>query len=87
MAQAASALVVHNRHGHFFGIALHRGARANAVPGSVASTKSANALAAADSSRSGGTLNYHSGPVLHSSSAYLIFWDPEQPDPEQLGRR
>jgi hypothetical protein len=69
-APTASALVVHTRNGHFFGVELHRGLRASAVPGSIA----AQQLSARP--RDNGILTYHGGPVVHSSAPYLIFWVP-----------
>lgn len=69
-APAASALVVHNRSGHFFGVGLHRGISDGAIPGSVAAQQGAARP------RDNGQLSYHGGPVLQSSAAYLIFWIP-----------
>jgi PKD repeat protein len=70
LAPTASAVVVHRPDGQFLSVALHRGLRAAAIPGSIAARRHA-ALSSAS-----GTLDYHGGPVLHSSSPYLIFWAP-----------
>ncbi|MDQ6821651.1 MAG: PKD domain-containing protein [Actinomycetota bacterium] len=66
---AASALVVHTPNGHFLGIAPHRGVAAVSIPGSIAAQHKANLS-------SNGTLSFHNGPVVHSSTAYLVFWAP-----------
>lgn len=70
LAASASAVVVHQRNGHFVSIALHRGRSATSIPGSVA------AQHAAPLAPSAGALAYHGGPVLRSSNPYLIFWMP-----------
>jgi PKD repeat protein len=66
---AASAVVVHTPSGQFLGIVPHGGVAAASIPGSVAAQHGANLS-------SNGTLNYHGGPVTHSSAAYLVFWTP-----------
>jgi PKD repeat protein len=73
---AASAVVVHGRHGRSFGIALRRGVRPTSVRNSVAAATVAAKPALATQVSSSSNLQYHSGPVLHSSAPYLIFWAP-----------
>ncbi|MDQ6818315.1 MAG: PKD domain-containing protein, partial [Actinomycetota bacterium] len=68
-APTASAEIVRTSNGHFFGITLHRGVAAASVPGSIAAQHRANFSL-------NGNLNYHGGPVAHSSAAYLVFWTP-----------
>jgi PKD repeat protein len=70
LSPAASAVVVHLPNGHFLSIAPRKGVKPSSIPGSVAALHQAAALT------SNGTLSYHSGPVLHSSDPYLIFWTP-----------
>jgi PKD repeat protein len=66
---AASAVVVHTPSGQFLGIVPHSGVAPASIPGSIAAQRGT-------SFSSNGTLNYHGGPVVHSSAAYLIFWTP-----------
>jgi PKD repeat protein len=66
---AASAVVVHTPNGQFLGILPHHGIAGASIPGSIAALHRANFS-------SNGNLNYHGGPVVHSSAAYLIFWTP-----------
>jgi PKD repeat protein len=79
----AQALVWHSGSGRFAGLAPRHGVSARSLAGSVAAShaaqapRTASATAATTTSGSGsGTLSYHSGPVLHASSPYLVFWDP-----------
>src|SRR5947208_946111 len=67
-ASDAAAVVVRGPNGHVLGITPKKGVS----PASVGTTV---ALRAPRTSSSG-NLDYHGGPVLHSSAAYLIFWDP-----------
>jgi PKD repeat protein len=70
LAPAASAIVVHLPHGHFLGVSPRRGVSPISIRGSVAAN--AHGPASTDT----GVLNYHGGPLLHSSAPYLIFWTP-----------
>lgn len=66
----ASAVVVHQPNGHFLGVAPRQGVSASSIPGSPAAGRASTALS------DGGILDYHGGPVVHSSAPYLIFWTP-----------
>jgi PKD repeat protein len=66
---AASAVVVHTPSGQFFGILPHGGIAPTSIPGSIAAQHGSNFS-------SNGNLNYHGGPVVHSSAAYVVFWTP-----------
>jgi chitodextrinase len=68
----ALAVVVHLPNGQFLGITLHRGVNPASVPGSIAARNGAERF---DST---GNLDYHGGPVIHSSSPYLMFWTPSE---------
>ena len=70
LSPPASAVVVHQRNGHFLGVAPKKGVKASSIRGSVAAQNQALAPS------SSGSLSYHNGPVLHSSNPYLIFWVP-----------
>jgi hypothetical protein len=67
-AASAQAIVVRVGSRHFLGVSPRRGVLASALPGSIATSSS--------TSSSTGTLVDNGGPVLHSSSPYLIFWAP-----------
>jgi PKD repeat protein len=69
-APAALAVVVHEPNGQFLSIAPMQGVSATSIPRSVAAQRGAAALS------SNGNLDYHGGPVVHSSAPYLIFWTP-----------
>jgi PKD repeat protein len=70
LVPSASAVVVHERNGHFLGVTPRKGISPASIPGSVAAQHAATGLS------SNGNLNYNGGPVLHSSTPYLIFWTP-----------
>jgi PKD repeat protein len=76
LAPPASAVLVHGKHGHFFGVTLHRGVKPTALPGSVAAATVARRPALAAQASSSAFLQYQGGPVMHSSAPYLIFWGP-----------
>jgi hypothetical protein len=69
-AGPAHAWVVHGSNGRAYGLELRPGVAPASVNGSVAASRHYSGLSA------NGNLDYHGGPVLHSSSAYVIFWDP-----------
>ncbi len=69
-APSALAVVVHQPNGQFLSVAPIKGVSATSIPGSVAAQHAAAAPSA------NGNLDYHSGPILHSSAPYLIFWTP-----------
>ncbi len=73
LAPSASAVVVHSRTGQFLGVAPRPGVAPAAISGSVAAAGK-DAVTAAGSSWE--NLNYQGGPVLHSSTPYVIFWAP-----------
>jgi PKD repeat protein len=68
-AGSARALVVRLPNGRLIGIQPRAGVAASKVPGV---RSSATTPATFDN----GTVDYHSGPVVHSSAPYLIFWAP-----------
>lgn len=70
LAPAASAVVIHRAAGRFFGVMPRRGV----APASIRSSLAAQLARAAASDN--GNLDYHGGPVIHSSAPYLIFWTP-----------
>jgi PKD domain len=69
-APPAAAVVVRLPGGRFAGVMPHRGVDPASIPGSIAAQT--GAAIASDS----GNLDYHGGPVIHSSAPYLIFWTP-----------
>jgi PKD repeat protein len=71
-AQTASAVLVRAPSGQFLGVTPHAGVAPASIPGSVAAQHAGkpNVLSG------NGNLDYHNGPVIHSSAPYLIFWDP-----------
>src|SRR5947209_13079249 len=76
-APAASAVVVHTHGGRFFGLTPHRNLNSAVLRRSIQGTSAPSTTAGSTTTSStSGNLNYHSGPVLHSSSPYLIFWTP-----------
>src|SRR2546421_424441 len=72
-AHCALAVVVHHANGQFLGVSPHRGVSAVSIPGSVAAAHAGSPSSLAPTT---GNLSYHSGPVIHSSTPYLIFWTP-----------
>jgi hypothetical protein len=65
LAPAAGAFVSKTPSGHRIGVML----RPAVAQARLAATKGSRQT-------STGVLQYHSGPVLHSETAYLIFWEP-----------
>jgi PKD repeat protein len=74
LAPSASALVVHNRHGHFFGLTLHQGVNAAAIPGLVVAARQSSFPPPSTSPSR--PLSYHDGPVVHASVPYVVYWAP-----------
>ncbi len=77
----AGAVGVRLPDGQLLGSMLQRGIDPAAVPGSLdRSLPSASRMSTAGQSKpapnAGGDVAYNGGPVLHTSSPYLIFWDP-----------
>src|SRR6516165_120988 len=71
LSPSAGAVVVHIRHQRPIGVIPVRGVRPASIPGSITQSQSASAS-------DPGTVQYHGGPVLHGSTPYLIFWDPNR---------
>src|SRR5947209_12946793 len=71
LASAAGAVVVHSSSGQFFGVALRHGVSPRSLPGMHVPSSTA-----AQPFKSNGNMDYNGGPILHSTSPYLIFWDP-----------
>jgi PKD repeat protein len=72
LAPAAQAVVVHPAGGGFLGVTPVNGVSPASLPGSVAaSTPGGPNIFSVN-----GNLDYHSGPVVHSVTPYLILWDP-----------
>lgn len=71
LAAGAGAVVVRGANGQVFGITPQAGVNPASIPGSVAKPRNGANIFSAN-----GNLDYHLGPVLHSSAPYLIFWDP-----------
>jgi PKD repeat protein len=69
-APSAGAVLVHVSKHQVAGVAPKRGVKPASIRGSFAASGSAKRVS------SNGNLDYHGGPVLHSSAPYLIFWDP-----------
>ncbi len=65
LAPAAGAFVSKTPAGHKFGVML----RPEAAQAHLAAAKGAKGS-------SPGVVQYHGGPVLHSETAYVIFWEP-----------
>jgi len=63
-AQVADAVVVRAPNGHVLGITPHAGVTPAAIRGSVAAQHASGSIGFS----SNGNLDYHGGPVLHSSS-------------------
>jgi PKD repeat protein len=70
-APGAGAVVVRESNGRLAGVTLRAGVSPASLRGGVAPSRSA-----ANPFSSNGNLDYHSGPVLHGSAPYLVFWDP-----------
>jgi PKD repeat protein len=71
LASSASAVVVRTPGGRFFGVTPRPGATLSRSGGS--DLHASPHLAALTST---GALEYHGGPVLHTTRPYLVFWDP-----------
>jgi len=71
LAPVAGAVVVRTPTGQLIGVLLHRGVNNATLPGSIAAQRSAGGAAGPSPS-----MVYNGGPVLHSSSPYLVFWTP-----------
>jgi hypothetical protein len=52
---------------------LTAGSNPASIPGSIASRSAASGASGASLN---GNLDYHGGPVLHSTAPYLVFWIP-----------
>src|SRR5450631_2119369 len=72
LAAGAGAVVVRGAAGQIFGVTPAQGVR----PGSFAGTLTASPRRSADGTPPAGSLEYHGGPVLHSSAPYVVYWDP-----------
>jgi PKD repeat protein len=70
LAPCASALIVQEKNGHRLGVTLFNTINESTVPRSIATHPGLAPLAP------NGNLDYHGGPVAHSTSPYLIFWVP-----------
>ncbi len=70
LAPSAGAVLGRTAAGNPVSVALIKGVSAASVPGSLA------AQGAAQPFSSNGNLDYNGGPVLHSMTPYLIYWDP-----------
>jgi PKD repeat protein len=68
-AGSAHALVVQLPNGHAVGVAP----RAGVAPASISGVRTTRANPNVPDN---GNVNYHDGPVVHSSAPYLIFWGP-----------
>jgi PKD repeat protein len=76
LAPGAGAVLVHVGHGQVAGVTPIKGVNPASIPGSFAKRGlSANPFS------TNGNLDYHGGPVVHSSAPYLIFWDPSSAIP------
>ncbi len=71
MAPSAGAVLVHVGKGQVAGVTPIKGVNPASIPGSYAKHS-----ASVSPFSSNGNLDYHGGPVVHSSAPYLIFWDP-----------
>jgi PKD repeat protein len=71
LASTASAVVVHTPAGRFFGVMPRAGVALSRTAGG-----SLHASPNVATVTSTGALEYHGGPVLHTTRPYLIFWDP-----------
>lgn len=70
-ASPAGAWVVHGSQRHAYGMVLRAGVSPGKVKGSVAAANHYSSTSATPTN-----LAYGQGAVLHSSTPYLIFWDP-----------
>jgi PKD repeat protein len=66
---SAGAVVVQAGNGQRYGVLLRRGVGVSAL-------KAAQVPATGRVAAPNGNVDYHGGPILHSSAPYLIFWDP-----------
>lgn len=75
-APAANALAVHLPNGRFAGVWLRPGLSAAAYEHGTAARVQASVSRAAVCPASPDGLCWDGGPVLHTTSPYLVFWDP-----------
>ncbi len=68
LAPAASAVVVHGPNGQLLGVTPLQSVAPTRLPGAL--------VPHASSARAIDAMSWHMGPVLRSSSAYLVYWDP-----------
>jgi PKD repeat protein len=73
LAPSASAVVVRGAHGHLLGVTPRRGVTVNRLAAAAAPRVAPT--------QSSAQMTYHGGPVLHSSSPYLVLWDPNRAIP------
>jgi PKD repeat protein len=74
-ASSARALLV-EANGHVYGVTLVKGVRASQVPGAL---RVGRASLRADELPNGGSLlESHGGPVMHSATTHVIYWDPRE---------
>lgn len=74
LAPSAGAVLVRVGKHQVAGITLARGVRPASLPNSLGKSSSSSSSLATPADT--GTVSYHGGPVLHSATPYLIFWDP-----------
>jgi PKD repeat protein len=70
LAPSAGAVLVKIDHHRPFGVIPVKGVRPSSIPGSLANSSSTSGT------DTGAVQNVNSGPVLHGSTPYLVFWDP-----------
>ena len=79
LAPSAGAVGIRRPDGRFVGVMLGRGVSPAKMRGTPARQRPRSPDAAAEgepNTQAGGDIEYQGGPVLHTSSPYLIFWDP-----------
>jgi hypothetical protein len=76
LASSASAVIVREPGGRSVSFTLTAGSNPASIPGSIASRNAASGTSGASGASGNGNLDYHGGPVLHSTAPYLIYWVP-----------
>jgi len=79
IAPAAGAVIVEEPNGHFLSVLPQANANLGSIPGAAAAARvatSARGPAPSGFSSANGNVDYHGGPVVHTSAPYLLFWVP-----------
>jgi PKD repeat protein len=79
LAPNAGAVIVEEPNGHFLSVLPQANTTVGSIPGAAAAARAATSArrqAPFGFSSANGNVDYHGGPVVHTSAPYLVFWVP-----------